>query len=179
MSPARYAAVEEDDPSPAYSPEYTVAIGRSNSGTSASSLYTTTSSDAHWGPAHGVGYPRAPLAVRSASVPTHLRRLPNPKGAAASPHSRAPSLSAPARTRPERYVYSYTLSAAGAPLRVTISVESSPAGQPRPAVGDYTFRVSLRIHDIERQLTVAGKGYEFHKNSYPQSREHRIHPIFQ
>ncbi|KAJ6532277.1 hypothetical protein DFH09DRAFT_933370, partial [Mycena vulgaris] len=55
----------------------------------------------------------------------------------------------PLRLRPERYVYTYTMLAAGAPLKFNISVEPSN-GKPTP--GKYTFRLSLRVHDVERPI---------------------------
>lgn len=53
------------------------------------------------------------------------------------------------RSKPERYVYDYSLMASGASLHFIISVEPS-SGKPIP--GKYSFRLSLKVDKVERPL---------------------------
>ncbi|KAJ7055104.1 hypothetical protein C8F01DRAFT_1161064 [Mycena amicta] len=142
MPPGRYLPTANEDED---CPEYSVAIiGRSNTVTSSSSYTTSASSnDAHW--ISPVESPRSSPALRSFASHSSLRRLPTPKALTPISSRSTP----PPRIRPERYIYTYSLNAAGAPLRFFISVES-PIGKPRP--GNYIFRLSIKVHDVERQL---------------------------
>ncbi|KAJ6560188.1 hypothetical protein B0H19DRAFT_944609 [Mycena capillaripes] len=53
------------------------------------------------------------------------------------------------RLRHQRYLYTYTMHAGGAPLTFLISVEPSH-GKPTP--GTYTLRLSLKVDDVERPI---------------------------
>ncbi|KAJ7194544.1 hypothetical protein GGX14DRAFT_678614 [Mycena pura] len=142
MAPGRHLADDDE-----VCPTYSVAMSRSNTVTSTSTSYTTTSgssSDVHWYSPFDA--PRSPAPLRSFTSQAQLRRLPTPKPLhEPASHSASPSR----RPRPERYIYTYTLTAGGAPLQFLISVE--PANG-RPAPGKYTFRLSLKVYDVERPI---------------------------
>jgi len=108
-------------------PEYNVAISRSNT--------STTSSSVHWSSAFD-------------DPSARLGSVSSPGVASISAHSSSRSRRSP-RSRPERYLYTYNLVAGSAPCQFLISVEPA-SGKPTP--GKYTFRLSIKVHDVERPL---------------------------
>ncbi|KAJ7639460.1 hypothetical protein FB45DRAFT_1024180 [Roridomyces roridus] len=132
MSYAHEMYYEDDE----VCPDYNVAISRSNTATTTSSggSGSSGSTNSHWSP------PR-PLPP--------LRSYPSPTLSPASPSSCYTQSTLPLRLRTERYVYTYSMVAAGVPLNLLISVEPSH-GKPTP--GTYTFRLSLKVCDVERPI---------------------------
>ncbi|KAJ7098606.1 hypothetical protein B0H15DRAFT_583477 [Mycena belliarum] len=124
-------------------PDYNVAVSRSNTTTTTTSGYSdssgSTESSVHW--TSPFDAPRSPPPLRSFVTHSQLRR------ATTSPTNPLPS--PPPLLRPERYVYTYSLLAAGAPLKFYISVEPSNG---KPAPGNYTFRLSLKVNEVERPI---------------------------
>ncbi|KAJ7167810.1 hypothetical protein C8R46DRAFT_898827 [Mycena filopes] len=80
--------------------------------------------------------------MRSFSLPQHSARR-------AGPRPPPVPVLRPLRLRPERYLYTYTMRASGAPLAFFISVEPEN-GKPTP--GTYTLRLSLKVDDVERPI---------------------------
>ncbi|KAJ7770971.1 hypothetical protein DFH07DRAFT_237395 [Mycena maculata] len=134
MSPEMY--FDDDDE---VCPDYNVAVSRSNTATTTSSGATASSSGSsgsngssvHWGPPFND--PRSSPPLRSFTSHSQLRR----------------ATTQPLRLRPERYVYTYSMLAAGAPLKFLISVEPSNG---RPTPGNCTFRLSLKVDGVQRPI---------------------------
>ncbi|KAF7294129.1 hypothetical protein HMN09_01141300 [Mycena chlorophos] len=142
LAGSRYMPPVDDDD--AGLPDYNsaMAIRRSNTGTSSRSYTTSAGSSSS---SHDATHWRSPSGSSPSLV--YPRRLPTPISKT-SPPPRAAS-TPPIRTKPERYIYAYSLVAAGAPLKFIVSVEPQ-TGKPVP--GKYIFRLSLKVHDVERQL---------------------------
>ncbi|KAJ7461979.1 hypothetical protein FB451DRAFT_1404473 [Mycena latifolia] len=125
-------------------PDYNVAVSRSNTATTTSSGGTDSSgsngSSVHWPPPFHK--PQSLLPLRSFSSPSQLRRPATPSGSPSRPTQ-------PLRLRPERYVYTYSMLATGVSLKFCISVEPSNG---RPTPGAYTFRLSLKMNEVERPI---------------------------
>ncbi|KAJ6515261.1 hypothetical protein C8R45DRAFT_1086481 [Mycena sanguinolenta] len=145
MSPNTY--YDDDGEGDDVCPDYFAAtsIRRSNTVTTTSTSSSLGSGSfgsrsVHWNSSFDASRSFPPLPP----LPSHtqLRR------AAASP---PPSLrpTTPLRLGPQRYLYTYNLLAAGAPLTFLLSVEPVN-GKPTP--GKYTIRLSLKADDVERQI---------------------------
>ncbi|KAJ6587799.1 hypothetical protein B0H10DRAFT_812365 [Mycena sp. CBHHK59/15] len=149
MAPETYYDYDHDE----VCPDYNVAVSRSNTTTTTNTTSSggsgstgssgSGSSSVHWRSPFD-----EPRLLRSATSHAHLRSAAS--HTLLRTNSLAPRSTPPLRTRlPERYVYTYSMVAAGAPLDFIISVESS-SGRPTP--GKYTLRLSLKVADVERPI---------------------------
>ncbi|KAF7335272.1 hypothetical protein MSAN_02337900 [Mycena sanguinolenta] len=151
MSPDTY--YDDDGEGDDVCPDYFAAtsIRRSNTVTTTSSGATSSSlgsgsfsgRSVHWNSPFDASRTLPPLPPFTSH--TQLRRV------VTSPASPPPSLrpTTPLRLGPQRYLYTYTMLAAGAPLTFLLSVEPAN-GKPTP--GKYTIRLSLKADDVERPI---------------------------
>ncbi|KAJ7034139.1 hypothetical protein C8F04DRAFT_1102373 [Mycena alexandri] len=152
---------EDEEVCPDYNAATRISVRRSNTVATASSGATSSSASGSGSASsgsssgHGVQWdspfdaPRCTPPLRSFSLPQHqqnVRRAGTPLRAPRLPPT-APLR--PLRLRPERYLYTYTMRAGGAPLTFFISVEPEN-GKPTP--GTYTLRLSLKADDVERPI---------------------------
>ncbi|KAJ7265394.1 hypothetical protein B0H12DRAFT_196875 [Mycena haematopus] len=150
MSPDMY--YDDDDQSEDVCPDYFTAtsIRRSNtvtttsSGTTSSSIGSGTSiiRNVHWNSPFDSSRSLPPIPPFISHA--QLRR------AATSSSSLSLRPTPPLRLGPQRYLYTYILLAANAPLTFLLSVEPAN-GKPTP--GKYTISLSLKTDDVERPIS--------------------------